>query len=318
MSDSGEQKNSIKDRIHKKENAEISLKPSFQGRRMSIEITNACNHSCVFCPSSKLNRKRQFIDEDLFYRLVREGRDLGVSELAMHMLGEPLLNKNIGKYIEYAKQIGYAYVYLTTNGSLATPDKIHEIFEAGLDSIKFSINAGTRESYKDIHGSDDFETVKNNVIYCNEYREQSTKKFNIFVSCVVTKQTLPEVELLKNVFSGYADDIVFYRLINRGGVIADHLGFAPKDFSTDELMNMLCLQPFNAVCVTAEGYLAPCCMDGDLNFNLANLHESSLSEALLSDKMVAFRKMHIDKTFLGTHCESCLRSGSSWVNVLDV
>ena len=44
-------------------------------------------------------------------------------------------------YIAEAKRIGYSYVYLTSNGSLATPEKAKAALDAGLDSIKFSINA---------------------------------------------------------------------------------------------------------------------------------------------------------------------------------
>ena len=320
MSFSNERKESIKDRIHQKERTDISLQPSFNGRRMSIEITNACNHHCIFCPSGNLNRKRQFIDEDLFYRIVQEGYDLGIRELALHMLGEPLLNKNISKYVVHAKSTGYQYVYLTTNGSLANPQKIHEVFNAGLDSIKFSINAGTRESYIAVHGCDDFENVKKNLIYCSEYRKTSGKEFNIFISFVVTNLTLPEVEQFKETFSTYVDDIVFYNIINRGGVIPDNIRLAPEDitFKESKTRGMFCHHPFNAVYVTSEGFLAPCCMDGDLNFIMADLHDIPLADALFSEKMINFRKMHMEKTFSGTYCESCLRSGSSWINVLEV
>jgi Predicted Fe-S oxidoreductases len=310
----------LSERIHQKEESEISLCPSFQGCRMSIEVTNACNHHCVFCPSGNLNRKRQFINEDLFYRLIAEGYELGVRELALHMLGEPLLNENLPQYIAKAKSLGYSYVYLTTNGSLATPEKMKEIFEAGLDSIKFSINAISKENYLAVHGRDDFDTVKNNLICCSEYRKKSGKKFNIFISFVVTDQTTEELSQFKKVFSQYADDIAFMRVINRGGEAPESINsFQGKVSLSDEQINgRLCRQPFNAICVTCEGILAPCCMDGDLIFKMADLHNTSLRDAWHSEKMTDFRRMHIEKTFYGTHCESCLRSGSNWINVLEI
>ena len=55
-------------------------------------------------------------------------------------------------------------IYITTNGALAQPDRIRYLAELGLNSIKYSVNASTRETYKKIHGKDDFETVRNNII----------------------------------------------------------------------------------------------------------------------------------------------------------
>jgi len=311
---------SLKQRIHQKEESEVSLYPPFQGTRMSIEVTNFCNHNCIFCPSSDMKKKRQFIDEDLFYRLVQEGYELGVRELAMHMLGEPLMNHNLPQYIARAKELCYSYVYLTTNGSLATPSKIKEIFEAGLDSIKFSINGASKENYLAVHGRDDFDHVKRNLIYCSEYRKQSEKKFNIFISFVVTDQSLEELRQFKKEFSEYADDIVFFHVINRGVEVpgGNHSFREPISLTDAQICEKICSQPFNAIGITCEGILAPCCMSGELFFNIADLHNTSLREAWHSEKMANFRKMHIEKTFFGTHCESCLRSGSNWINVLDI
>ena len=46
---------------------------------------------------------------------------------------------------------------MTSNGALATPEKIRAVIDAGLDSIKFSINAPERKMYAFIHGKDDFD-----------------------------------------------------------------------------------------------------------------------------------------------------------------
>ena len=40
------------------------------------------------------------------------------------------------------------YTFLTTNGSLARPEIMKKVIDAGLDSIRFSVNAADREMYK--------------------------------------------------------------------------------------------------------------------------------------------------------------------------
>ena len=301
------------ERVNRKEKlkTELTAAPSFCGGRINIEITNSCNHACVFCPCKNLNRKHCSIDEDLFYRVAKEARELGIQDLGLQMLGEPLTNKNVAKYIRYAKEIGFPYVYLTTNGALATKEKVNEIFEAGLDSIKFSINAGSADSYLAVHGKDDFELVKQNLKYCREYQQSSEKEISIFVSCVLTDKTLSEIPTVKELFAPFCDEIAFYEIIERGGEIASEI----RTYKSLPAVDTLCEYPFIGVYVTCEGFLAPCCMDGDLHYIMADLHNTKLADALYSPKMTAFRQMHINKTYGNTHCGKCIKSQSHKINI---
>lgn len=61
---------------------------------------------------------------------------------------------------------------MTTNGSLATPSVLSEIFEAGLDSIKFSINAGTAENYEKVHGATGFEKALEALEFVAEWKKR--------------------------------------------------------------------------------------------------------------------------------------------------
>lgn len=280
---------------------------------MNIELSNICNHSCNFCPSSKITRKRCFIDNALVFRLLEEAYNLGVREVSWHILGEPFLNKHLAEFIRYAKRLGYAYIYMTTNGSLASPERLDEVFEAGLDSIKFSINAGTRESYALIHGRDDFDGVIASLRYCNEYRKKNGKNINIFVSYIVTNQSMREAKKFKQEYLPFVDDIAFYNVLNRGGLMPENMNlsaYGPK--------HSICTQPFNTIFVTCEGYLSPCCMDSDLNLVVADLHKTTLHDAWYSEKMTEFRKRHLKRNFKGIQCETCLACGSNKITVLDL
>lgn len=73
-------------------------------------------------------------------------------------------------------------VYITSNGALATPEKIRAVVDAGVDSVKFSINAPERKMYEFIHGRDDFDTVMEHLKYLNEYRRESGRSFKIYVT----------------------------------------------------------------------------------------------------------------------------------------
>ena len=80
------------------------------------------------------------MDRYQYSRLIREMRDAGVEELGVFYIGESFTCKWLPDAIAEAKKIGFPYVFLTTNGSAATPDRVEACMKAGLDSLKFSIN----------------------------------------------------------------------------------------------------------------------------------------------------------------------------------
>jgi molybdenum cofactor biosynthesis enzyme MoaA len=110
------------------------------------------------------------------------------------------------KYLEelviHAKKTGYEYTYITTNGALATKDRMRTLIAGGLDSIKFSVNAGTAETYKKIHGKDEFDKVIQNIFDTIALRNTLKKDLVVFASCVETNLNSSEIEILKNVLRG--------------------------------------------------------------------------------------------------------------------
>ena len=84
------------------------------------------------------------MDRGLFERLLLELRAASVEEIGMFYLGESFLCSWLDEAIAFAKKdCGFPYVFLTTNGSLATPERLDSCMRAGLDSLKFSYNSPT-------------------------------------------------------------------------------------------------------------------------------------------------------------------------------
>jgi MoaA/NifB/PqqE/SkfB family radical SAM enzyme len=83
-------------------------------RKAYIEITNACNLSCDFCP--RTSREPLFMDDGLFEIACAQlqGR---VEHLHLHVMGEPLLHPRLEKYLDVCAFYGHR-VSLITNGLL--------------------------------------------------------------------------------------------------------------------------------------------------------------------------------------------------------
>lgn len=294
-------------RIVERDSAEISLHPTFPEKRFSIELTNICNHTCVFCPhNGKMTRKKGIIDEMFFKRIVQEAYALGSREIGIGVNGETFVVKNLAQYIKFAKDIGYSYVFINTNGALATPPRMKEVIDAGLDSIRFSINAGSLETYNRVHGKNEFEKVKENLNYCLNYRKEKNVKMSIFLSFVVNKYNVSEIDSFKEQFSGIVDEIMFMRTRNIGGYMPKIQEIIDDKVLETAITHKKCVFPFNGIVVSWEGYLTACCFDWQNYLAVADLNKESLKDAWYGNNMQKLRQRFIDNNFEGTICQLCM------------
>jgi len=281
-----------------------SLEPPFPVSNFLIELSNACNHACIFCTHQKMQRKVGRIDRDLCFDILRQAYDLGTREVGFYATGEPFIIPDLHEYIKKAKDIGYTYVYLTSNGALATPDRIRRVIDAGLDSIKFSVNAPQRKLYQFIHGKDDFDTVMENLKYLNQYREESGRNYKIYVTGILTKFTENLQDKYHEIFDGLADQVVFKYVYNQGGYMPE-IDTLLRCMSDDEKTRR-CNLPFDAVSVTYEGYLSIENADYENMLIVADLNKVSLHEGWYGDKMKEMRRKFLEDDLGGTICDGCV------------
>ena len=137
-------------------------------RQIQIETTNVCNHRCGFCAYTEMVRTHAVMDPALFKRLVTEAYELGAREIGLFAGAEPLTCKSLEEYIVHCRTLGFEYMYISTNGALGDEKRFKSLLDAGLSSIKFSVNAGTRETYKRVHGRDEFDKVIRNLRFVSD------------------------------------------------------------------------------------------------------------------------------------------------------
>jgi len=312
----------LKDSVCKYKVKEFSLYPNFNTAGLMLEVTNICNHNCIFCNQSKNDRIKRHIDSDLAFRILGEAAELGINKVGLFMSGEPFANRNIVNYVKFAKEQGIKYVYITTNGALADEKVLKEVLDCGLDSIKFSINAGSRETYRVVHGRDDYDKVINNLKFVYNYRNDKSLNCNIYSSFVITKYTINEVELHYKRIINYVDDIVFYKTQNRAGQNIDEQRDLYVDVNNNKVQEYIekkapCPLLFSTINVTCEGYLALCCEEVMNLLVLEDLNKISIKEAWYSDKMVTMRQRHINNELFGTQCYNCIYQTNTKVKPLN-
>lgn len=286
---------------------------------LQMEVTNACNHRCYFCPNADSTRPTKMMPYEFAEKIMRECADfLGTGKkICFHMNGEPLLYSRLTDLVKLSKELGYEYSFVTTNGSAAADELLKDLFDAGLDSIKFSINAGTKESYRKIHGRDDFEKATHALEFASAYRKESGKDYKIFVSCVGTKDNYTELENFAAYAEQFCDEVVFYYPCGYAGQnnkLAEELrcDLSQLNLKTFDIRHTCpCPVLWNSINVTCEGFLSLCCSESDNRLIVEDLNQMGVREAWLGKKMQDIRALHNAGNIRNTPCFSCI-SGTAY------
>ena len=163
----------------------------------TIEITQKCNHNCVFC-YSKLKKVKPGIYGDLDNCIA----------VTICQYGEPLLYpEKVKKGIEYVKSLGLR-CDLQTNGVFLNEDLIKEFKDLGLDLVMISLSASKPETHKKLTNADTFDKIIKNI-------ELSAKHLHTIVRAIYIPNfnDMDLVELAKKLNDIGVDEIMVHQLI---------------------------------------------------------------------------------------------------------
>lgn len=163
-----------------------------------IEIgpINSCNHRCAFCALDYLKSKGKIISKDALISNLKNMAEFGVKSIMFGGEGEPFMHPNLPEAIEKAKEFGLD-IAITTNGVLFTENKIKTTLKH-LSWIKFSIDAGTKETHAKIHGCSekDFPQLIENIKFACNYRREQNLTCKIGCQILLIPDNINEVEEL--------------------------------------------------------------------------------------------------------------------------
>jgi len=155
-----------------------------------IEISpyGGCNHRCTFCALDYMGYENIAINFEVLKESISSMALNGVKSIMFAGEGEPLLFKNLDLIVEHCKKVGIDSS-LTTNFVPIRKNNVKK-FVQNCSWIKVSLNAGTKQSYANIHQTKekDFETVIQNLKDAVFYK----KKYNLKCTIGVQMLLLPE------------------------------------------------------------------------------------------------------------------------------
>jgi hypothetical protein len=133
-----------------------------QPRFIQIETILGCDADCPFCPQKTIDRGPVVMPEATWKRIVDDTRGLGVTYRPF-LQNEALIDKRLAKIVAYIKQDPTARAEINTNGNLLDERRGRELIEAGIDLVRFSIDAFSPETYAQCRVGLDYGRVVDNV-----------------------------------------------------------------------------------------------------------------------------------------------------------
>jgi MoaA/NifB/PqqE/SkfB family radical SAM enzyme len=280
---------------------------------VKIDLMRTCNYRCGFCAHSRLDQQKGAMDWGLYTRLIDELKAIGVREVAPFFFGESFLHPRLPEAIRYAKEAGFPYVFLTTNGSIATPGRVEACMAAGLDSLKFSLNYSDEEQFAEIANVSPrfFRQAIENIKAARAIRELGGYTTGLYASYILYDGE--QADRMAAVLAEVApclDEIYALPLYSQAARISRE-GWATSGGNQGRAANPVdpvpCWALFREGHINFDGTLCACCFSVGDEFTMGDLKTQSFMEAWHSPKFQALRAAHLAGDVRGTVCDGCIK-----------
>ena len=251
---------------------------------VDIELTNACNASCSFCPRDKMPDIGT-IKPYHFYKAVERGLEHpGTPYFAFCGTGDSLMNKSIVKYAQYIRDAG-GNLSIATNGHLMNEEKAQALIEAGVSQVTFNV-ASRGEKYEQEYGLDFKTTYENILNFIKFSKGRCTTRIALVLHDDGTRYEDEEMYWR----SKGVKDFINYEVINRAGAL-----YPLRDISAQKVLQVkqslrkkgeidACLVPFFFFFIGWDGYYYLCSSDWQKKVRVGHIETHAIEETYAARK----------------------------------
>lgn len=241
-------------------------------KKIYIEITNRCNLSCDFC----IKNRRQIIDMnfDNFKIIINKIKPY-TKEIYLHVLGEPLIHRDINSFINYATSEGLL-VNITTNGYFVQ---------------KIINNKNIHRLNISLHSFDDKYKVSLKDYLDNIFNTIDKIDHRTFISLRLWIKDNYTLDILKYINNRYNKNIHQiqdnHKIMLRKNLIIDSYHM----FTWPDLNNKYysevgkCYGLITHIGILSDGTVIPCCLDTRGIIKLGNIYNDDLEEILNKEQV---------------------------------
>jgi organic radical activating enzyme len=252
---------------------------------VDVEISSACNMKCPMCytitDEFKGKVKKQFMDLDLFKKIINECAEHGVYSIRISLRGEPFIHKNVTEMIDYAKKKGIKEVSSLTNNLALNPRFFRELMKAGLDWLTISFD-GLGETYEWIRKPALFKESYEKIKAYKHLKDEAGS-----IKPVIKIQTVWPA--IKNnpreyfdAFEQYVDDIAINPLVD----------YLHNDVDIPYIDNFDCPVLYQRMVIGSDGIVLLCSNDEFTMYPVGDTNKETLYDIWNGEKLKAARHYH--------------------------
>lgn len=264
---------------------------------VDFETAAICNLKCPMCSHGEVDQsdlRDTFLDFELFKKVIDEGVGYTLRSVGLDQEGEPLLNKNLVKFIKYAREKGIQDVMINTNALALTKERTEELLGSGLTRIHFSLDAIHKETYDKIRVGSDYDKVYANVLhFLNRKKELNQVLPLTRVSFIKMSTNEAELDEFRRYWEEKVDMIAVQEYNSPNPKSDAAAGFFSKE--KHRRKEFRCTQPWFRAVVFSNGDVAFCCLIGySQRLKFGNVRDTSLHELWNSSRGKELRKIHFE------------------------
>ena len=267
---------------------------------LDIESTNACQLSCSICPRPRMTRPVGFMKWELFKKIIDESTGK-VKTCYLHQIGEPLLHRDIIKFINYAENAGIK-TSISTNGLALIADKSMALLDSKLGELSLCIDSLDKKTYDKIRIGSDYHIVMFNVMqFLQLAKENNNKTLKITIQLIKTEYNINETDKFKEFFNAKCAGLNHEILIKEFSTFAGSV----KDVGINTaILRFKCGKPFNTMTINWDGSVVLCCRDYNNLTVIDNVNNKSISDIWHGPEYILLREKFKNKDF-PEFCRSC-------------
>ena len=266
---------------------------------LNIEVTNACNLDCSFCPRKLSGRKIGFMSEPLYKKIIDEvAGEKKLQVLWLMKDGESLLHPEICEMVSYAaKKKAAKRIEIYTNGTLLDEEMGRGLIKAHLNVLTVSIDAVDRKEFEKLKGVDAYEeVVRNTKRFIELKKKMGSKKPMVAVKMVEMKENASGIDRFRKMWGGIADSVIIQKLHSWEGSMEEIFNFQFSIFKSPR--RYPCNLPWLNPAIFWDGKVTTCCVNFRENeLVMGDLGYQSLREIWRGEKFKRLRRAHLEQNF---------------------
>lgn len=268
-----------------------------------------CNQRCRMCPMfSGPPKVERIIDEKVFRAVCDNVGDRKVS-FEISAYGETYQHPQADTFISQARKAApNASIIVATNGSMLDERRCEAIVDSGIDTLQFSLDAGSAKSHEWLTGAKHYDTLCRNLETLAETKaKRNADHLTIQTHIIGIKELAHEFDAFVERWSSVVDYACVRPYGNWAGLVDDN-GITPAEVQNIPDERYPCSWLWYATKIGPTGEVSKCFIHSVSGHEgLGNIVDTPLEEIWQGEPIQRLRRQHCESSFEGMrYCEDCI------------